>query len=140
MKQITEDYVSFETAKLLKKKGFNIPCRFNYRSIYSNNPKPFYHKSLKDFNGEEYEGLSSEWFSAPSQSLALKWLREVHNTHISVEMGFDVDNPQCFFYIPSICKFSNKTGEYNTPFGEEEFDTYESVCEAALLYVLKNLI
>ena len=30
MKQITEDYVSFEIAKLLKEKGFDIPCDSYY--------------------------------------------------------------------------------------------------------------
>ena len=28
---ITEDYVSFETAKLLKEKGFDEPCVYVYR-------------------------------------------------------------------------------------------------------------
>ena len=27
---ITEDYVSFETAKLLKEKGFDEPCQYFY--------------------------------------------------------------------------------------------------------------
>lgn len=72
--------------------------------------------------------------------MAMKWLREVHKLHISVDMGFDVDNSQYFFYVPSVCRFSNKSGEYQTPFGEKEFASYEQACEEVIKYCLENLI
>ena len=128
---ITEDYVSFEVAKLLKEKGFDGICRTAYETIT---------------NVHEIEHCSSSnWgklnqVKRPTLQMAMKWLREEHHLHISIEIGFDVDNHQYFFFVPSICKFSSKTGEYQTPFGEKEFDTYEEACEAAIKYCLENLI
>ena len=36
---ITEDYVSFETAKLLKEKGFDEPCTYLWIFEKTNNPE-----------------------------------------------------------------------------------------------------
>ena len=127
---IKEDYVSFETAKLLKEKGFNSHCHFA--------------KKTTEIKHKEEEG---EWMSEseeltyiPTLQMAMKWLREVHKIHISVEMGFDVDNHQYYFFAPSVCRFSDKSGEYETPFGEKEFNTCEQACEASIRYCLENLI
>ena len=129
---ITEDYVSYDTAKLLKEKGFDESTimRYDSNGEISSDGRYGHYNSLKKF----------DFISAPTLQMAMKWLREVHHLHIAIEMGFDIDNHQYFFYAPSICKFSNKTGENNTPFGEEEFDTYEQACEAVIKYCLENLI
>lgn len=124
-----EDYVSFETAKLLKEKGFE---------------DDFCHTAY-DCNGEffwygDYSKDRKGIMDAPTLQMAMKWLREVHHLHISVEMGFDVDYHQFYFFVPSVCKFSCKGGEYQTPFGEKEFYTYEKAGEAAIKYCLENLI
>lgn len=120
---ITEDYVSFKTAKLLKERGFDWECKT--RKFY---PEP------------EYDAESPNGVYTPTLQMAMKWLREVHKIHISVEMGFDVDNHQYYFFVPSVCRFSDKSGEYENPFGEKEFNTYEKACEAAIKYCLENLI
>lgn len=65
---ITEDYVSFEVAKLLKEKGFDEPV------------KHFYF-----INGTFANDLAitknsyTRHYAAPTIQMALKWLREVHN-------------------------------------------------------------
>ena len=120
---ITEDYVSFETAKLLKEKGFDESVRYYF--IFDNEIAVI--PTSRRFNS------NSIYISAPTLQMAMKWLREVHKLHISVEMGFDVDYSQYFFYVPSVCRFSNKSGEYQTPFGEKEFDTYEEAAVAAIV-------
>jgi len=134
---VTEDYVSFETAKLLKEKGFDEPCECFYDT---ENNDPSIVNGWMVISNSELEKREFVCYSAPTLQKAMKWLREVHNLHISIEMGFDVDNRQYFFFVPSVCKFSNKTGEYQTPFGEKEFDTYEEATEAAIKYCLENLI
>ena len=140
---IMEDYVSYETAKLLKEKGFEYNPDESYWLIDADN-KIYW---ISRIGAYDYVDVPTESFQRPkngyrliTQAMAMKWLREVHNLYISVEMGFDVDNPQYFFFVPSVCKFSNKDGEYQTPFGEKEFDTYEEACEAAIKYCLENLI
>ena len=113
---ITENYVSFETAKLLKEKGFDVDeCEVHY-------------------DPEDHTQYDI------TQQMAMKWLRESHKIHICVEIGFDVDNKQYYFFVPSVCRFSDKSGEYETPFGEKEFETYEEACEAAIKYCLENLV
>jgi hypothetical protein len=133
---ITEDYISFETAKLLKEKGFDVPTKY----FFNTNGLCCQGENSYNWNDDKDVDDVCEDYSRPSIYVAMKWLREVHNLHISIEMGFDVDNRQYFFFAPSICKFSNKTGEYQTPFGEKEFDTYEQATEAAIKYCLENLI
>ena len=124
---ITEDYVSFETAKLLKEKGFDEPCCRNVSRGF-----------ISDILVKEASEEPS--YPQPTIAMAMKWLRESHKIHICVEIGFDVDNKQYYFFVPSVCRFSDKSGEYETPFGEKEFETYEESCESAIKYCLENLI
>ena len=123
---INEDYVSFETARLLKEKGFE------------GRMHTFYTEEGTEMESAYVVPSNFSPIYRPTLQMAMKWLREVHHLHISIEMGFDVDNHQYFFFVPSVCKFSSKTGEYQTPFGETEFDTYEEAAEAAIKYCLKN--
>ena len=148
---ITEDYVSFETAKLLKEKGFDEATHQFYKAITylgteatniciklldGIEDEPF-HNSVYgvDLNGED-----TGEYACPTLQMAMKWLREVHKIHISVEIGFDIDNPQYYFFVSSVCRFSDKSGEYENPFDEKEFNTYEEACEAGIRYCLENLI
>lgn len=55
---ITEDYVSFETAKLLKEKGFDEECQQYYG---------------------DYK------YPCPTLQLVMKWLREVHSYNIEID-------------------------------------------------------
>ncbi len=131
---ITEDYVSFDTAKLLKEKGFVVPYD-SFRGVFING------EFLRRNPGQGYYyNIGDEIIEVCSIQMAMKWLREVHKIHISVEMGFDVDNNQYYFFAPSVCRFSSKSGEYKNPFGEMEFNTYEEAAEATIKYCLENLI
>lgn len=134
MKQITEDYISFEIAQLLKEKGFNEEVRtfYNSKGIFEYCSFPLNHNL----------DIGSGFTSAPSQSLALKWLREVHHLDVCILMnGYGY-----FFNIvhnAGTC-VKDGLGEFNVTYPKpEEFETYpqyEQAVEAALLYVLKNLI
>jgi hypothetical protein len=126
MKQITEDYCSFEVSELLKEKGFNEDCH----ALYDVNTEQLDIKNAGDvFNNKQWEN----YISAPTQSLALKWLREVHNIHCTIDIGYG-NKTEYFSNIHSTKKsgtLHNETGYYNS---------YEESVEAALLYVLKNMI
>ena len=69
---ITEDYVSFETAKLLKKKGFNEDCYTCYLI------DEIQHYDYESRNRDLIEGV----ISAPTLQMTMKWLREIHNIDI----------------------------------------------------------
>lgn len=118
---ITEDYVSFETAKLLKDKGFDEPCRSYWPD---NNYLSFEHTKLFISNDNDFVYLLR-----PTIQIARKWLRKVHNIDISVtpdrKAGY------------SVLIFKDKRLPFDTL---DSYSTYEQACEVAIKYCLENLI
>lgn len=128
MATITEDYVSFEVAKLLKEKGFNEPCY----TCYLNKECSHY-----DYLSTNFE-LVDNAYSAPTIQMAMKWLREVHNLCVEpyrTACGY-------LYTISTIpygsCKCNPKEGGDDEDSGQ--WTTYEGACEAAIKYCLENLI
>ena len=126
---ITEDYVSFEVAKLLKEKGFHEPCIATYNS------------TTKNFQVEEiYEDWTIHWkgyISVPTQQMAMKWLREVHNICIVIEPhAYDYINEKNKSYSCSLWIGDN----YYEYLESRNYPSYEEAVEAALKYSLENLI
>ena len=76
---ITEDYVSFETANLLKEKGFDWECIGYY---VDDEPDDVYHSLC----GETNSTWESRCCSAPTLQMAMKWLREVHDVYIDISI------------------------------------------------------
>ena len=124
---ITEDYVSFETAKLKKEKGFDEICSTAYETIT---------------NVHEIEQCSiSSWgklgqVKRPTLQMAIKWLREVHKLFIAINMIPDNIQKPYFFKLYVDKKIYNFPLDYSVEF----YTTYEEACEAAIKYCLENLI
>ena len=124
----TEDYVSFETAKLLKEKGFDEICYTAYETIT---------------NAHEVEQCSiSNWgrlnqVKRPTLQMAMKWLRKVHNIDIEVRTHYlsHLKQNDVRYYSGKILKGSEDV--IHTIYSK---DTYEEVCELAIKYSLENLI
>ena len=122
---ITEDYVSFETAKLLKEKGFD---DFTCHSYFYKNG---------DIEEEtRYEGD----FGRPTLQMAVKWLRKEHNLAIST--SFTIDGWRS--YVSQI-KLDSEGFIVDVIDGIDDgnipnCDTYEEACEEAIKYCLENLI
>lgn len=70
---ITEDYVSFEIAKLLKEKGFDSEDCF---AFYNKNGEIGFLQTFGDIT--DYYDLENPVI-APTHQMAMKWLREVHD-------------------------------------------------------------
>ena len=136
--KIQESYVDFETAKLIKEKGFNETVS----RIYSNTGEilTLHDFGIKDLSNKDcgnyphwafpIENVSSI-ISAPTQSLVMKWLREIHSFYISIE-----PNP-------------NKEGLHDAHVRRNWWEhnwagigytSYEDAVEAAVNYCLKNLL
>lgn len=75
---ITEDYCSFEVAKLLKEKGFNE----SYYTCYVE--KEISHYDYSSTNYELIDGV----ISYPTIQIAMRWLREEKNIFIVIEPHF----------------------------------------------------
>jgi hypothetical protein len=129
MATIKEDYVSFEVAKLLKEKGFDQNCATYYLDG----------RVWRHYHGEVIP-KGKQIYAAPTQAMAMKWLREVHNIMVSpyaLSLGyyfeiFDLTNRDV-----TGCKPLYKVG---IPYKVDVLSTYEKSCEAAIKYCLNNLI
>ena len=136
---ITEDFVSFETAKLLKEKGFESDeCVAIYdlgdnnafirdSGIFENGPEDY----LEFQWGEEWRRFG--YYLAPTLQMARKWLIENYNIHIEVRY-FPMPNIYRYVIIHSPATFENIDSH------PQYFNTYEESCEAAIKYCLENLI
>lgn len=134
---ITEDYCSYEVAKLLKEKGFDWMCN----SYYTNLGRVFDHFCCHYFADDEHDRVDILTQTLrPTHQMAMKWLREVHNKHCDI--GYDIDLGW-FFQIIDLKETVEydylETKCYHTE-NEIGFNSYEEAVEAALKYVLENLI
>lgn len=123
---IEEAYVSFETAKLLKEKGFDENCLYIFH---------------KDTNGLmpcnwhiKNSEIDNDWgIALPTQQMAMRWLREIFKLYISTVTYITKDKSIVWGY--QICNnthlFKNVDCAYNT---------YEEAAETAIKYCLENLI
>lgn len=128
---ITEDYVSFEVAKLLKKKGFDIETNTYYyaTSEYTKN-EMYKSPNNTNWNNNEY------YYSAPTHQMAMKWLRENYDLHIIVypyKRGTSAKGWCCQVFLTynllGYDKYTNET-----------CNSYEDAVGEALKYSLENLI
>lgn len=128
MATITEDYVSFETAKLLKEKGFDEPIQYFYKF----DSKELYRGTV--FTNTQ---IGDKFYNAPTLQMAMKWLREVHNIFIVIEPHmYDYINEKNSSYVASLWQGDN----YYENIILKDYPTYEETVEAAIQYSLKNLI
>ena len=138
MKQFTEDYCSFEIAKLLKEKGFNEYCPLWY-NLDKPTDGPLFYKEIGWYGHNSYDYIGKRIVSAPTHQMALKWLREVHKIFVEPFVSIDLNGKYhyCFRLLNSICKDILEPKDLV----KIDFkDTYEEAVEAALKYTLENLI
>jgi hypothetical protein len=132
---IEENYVSFETAKLLKEKGFNWPCLHYWQEEIS---EFCIQKRILKWSNGEYQNMeiaSPYRFSAPTLQMAIKWLRKNHQIFIRPNISFLYP---IRYYCEIFCYGDNlKTQQDVTT---ENFESPEEACEAAIKYCLENLI
>ena len=133
---ITEDYVSFEVAKLLKEKGFDAECRAaytNYGQLFTTQIQQ-YITNVVSSKGTLWDCI------APTHQMAMKWLREVHNIMISpyaLSLGYYFEIVDLTTKDITGCKPLYKVG---IPSKEDVLSTYEEAVEVALKYTLENLV
>jgi len=122
----TEDYVSFETAKLLKAKGFKGDINAYYH-IWDDGNRVC---SVQEFSHSEAPHL---YIPAPTIQMARKWLIKNYNIHIEVRY-FPMPNIYRYVIIHTPATFENINSH------PQYFNTDEEACEAAIKYCLENLI
>ena len=127
---ITEDYVSFETAKLLKEKGFDSECDYLYVNgniVRAQGGKCNWNRGETIFTDHKNE------CSAPTLQMVMKWLREAHKIVISIFPILKTDTITREDYNYTIYKGKAFVSQTCCV-------TYEEACETAIKYCLENLI
>ena len=128
---LTEDFCSFEVAKLLKEKGFDELCIFKYNS---EGVRMKAGVAIDEWQNSE---LDDDECSCPSQAMAMKWLREVHQLHISIKPTWALGD------MREPCRWEYDIISLATAVDPMYYvgnSTYEEAVEAALKYSLENLI
>lgn len=132
---IKEDYVSFEVAKLLKEKGFVGESEIGDKCGFYEQNKEYpsqINLVYDDLDNSELERNECLRFTL---QMAMKWLREVHNIFISIDI-YSKDFEGNIRYCVNIYKYGSRM-ILDTPI---ICNSYEEAIQAAIKYVLENLI
>jgi uncharacterized protein YozE (UPF0346 family) len=146
---MTEQLISYETAKLAKEKGFNELCEYIQRDELDGTSSEV--TKLSDINLKPTRNsiCARNDYAIPSQSLLQKWLREEHYIYVLIkreEIGSDEwefayeieylpkehwEEKRRAPYFEYISLFSIGFGTYSNA-----WSTYEEALEAGLLKAL----
>ena len=132
---ITEDYVSFETAKLLKEKGFDGECDYLYVNgdiIRAQGGKCNWNRGETLFTDYKNE------CSAPTLQMAMNWLLDTYKLHI-VPTPYPHEDGE-FYWAYKITFLDSDTLAVMVVKQKAGFDSKENACEGAIKYCLENLI
>lgn len=144
---IEEDYVSYETAKLLKEKEFDWPCFCTYEINDVKDVLLTVVLSAPLSNSDLDNTIEPhKCYSAPTFQVAMKWLEEMHSLiitiySINIAEPLDKEEPHRFtnfyFNIATTTKSFQKDikGYHRTAYA-----TYEEACEEAIRYCLEKMI
>ena len=132
---VEESYVSFETAKLLRDKGFDAKCRYYYiqtGEMFEVDTRFRTVLTTQELLNLQIVGEKEERCVAPTLQMAMKWLREEKNIFIDVYYDSDIKG-----YLYSIIKLPKGITLNVSDLAD---NIYEEACEAAIKYCLENLI
>lgn len=147
---ITEDYISFETAKLLKERRFDEPCW----SYYCDLEICHYFRLIQNITNPCAFGPA-----APTLQMAVKWIQEIYNIIIVADYDYECTDTSWFFKVyrlgdngkpekvPVKGVTYDDSGEHEHIVGyrdyERSYKDYATRIEAledGIKYVLKKLI
>lgn len=142
--QIKPTYCSFEIAKLLKEKGFDVHC-----DSYFNNSE-YVLTNVGNYNSKD-QGKYKPHYSRPTNNVIIQWLRVNHSISISIITG---NNAKGFIYFAQIAfvdkedvfrihtlkmddyiKIENMGLAWN-----KVFESYEQAENESIFYILNNLL
>ena len=137
IEMITEDYVSFETAKVLKENRFESEDCF---AFYNEDGELRFAQTFSDI--AEFDEETS--ILAPTIQMAMKWLREEHNIDLC---------PEPHSYSPADGKMANyevsywQDDKYIKPYCDRSHDLYgktwekrEDACDEVIRYCADKLL
>ena len=127
---VTEQYCSYEIAKLLKEKGFD--GRSNH---YYVDGAYRIERGLNTIGWNEFDG----YFTAPTHQMAMAWLREEHEIDIIPVIRHSLKYAQESPFRDYACRVYDSDGNIVMS-ATKWYSNYNNAIEAVLKYVLENLI
>jgi hypothetical protein len=123
---MTEEFITLETAKLLKEKGFK-------EDVFTFYEAECVEGDLELFESYEVENFNTrpDRFSAPPQSIAQKWLREIKGLHIEISYLYG----DYWYYDILTIPNHDLVGLSDRPL--VHYKSYEEAMEAGILEALK---
>ena len=120
--------IKYETAKLAKNKGFSWGAIFYYNEGSDL-------RQLDSLVDSNYNNIYDK-YSAPTQSLLQKWLRDIHKIIVWVEPNYDFAEEQILLdeWFAVITK-----GSFSNTKETKPFKTYEQALEEGLLKALQMI-
>lgn len=153
---MTEDYVSFETAKLLKEKGFDGMCYKVWESHDKGKPNlvaaPWFVEGETTVNREAVDAAAKQYvydyslhnkvegYLAPTLQTAMKWLRDEKHYYIQVMLDGWAYGSHTGYYVVIQKTDSDFEMMLQDAVDDVFYKTYEQACETAIKYCLENLI
>lgn len=136
---ITEDYVSLETAKLLREKGFDEICDFEY-GVPDVDKGYVLQKFYKPIKNSE---LIDTAYTAPTLQMAMKWILYIKHYFIQIMLDSWALGNHLGYYV--VIQDVNSDFEEVSPCFDDDpekvfFDTYEEALQSAIKYTLEKLI
>jgi len=142
---IQEIYVSFKTAKFLKQKGFDEPtfAWYTQEGILLNRATTY------KYNSDKTIPKHGDFVAAPTLQLVCKWLREVHNIYIAVNLFYPGKyihyTPLYYVGIFNTLTVDDLIKEgcslvTDSSLSPREYTTPEEAYEEGIRYCLENLI
>ena len=130
---ITEQYVEFSTAKLLKEKGFDVSVG-TYKDDFIQHGEIIVSRN---------ECLSKDCYPTPTQQMTMRWLREEKHFYIQIMLDSWALGGHSGYYI--VIQDINSEFKEISPIIDDNpdlvfFETYEQAAESAIKYCLENLI
>lgn len=129
---IKEAYVSYDVAKLLEKKGFWEEVSMYYDTWDEDDIELC---SRDDISSEAYSYQpEGTYVKAPTHQMACAWVRDEHDIDTWVEYCIPDDA-----YVYTIL-IKDITDGFTIIHSEDNYPIYEEAVEAALKYILTNLM
>lgn len=130
---IKPTYVTFEQAKKLKEKGFDIRVKSFYDSVKELNTIENDEMNTKGFANRH---LSKGEYSAPEQWQVIEWLRVKYGIWIEAGYGFHSSG---FYWLITLIKEKKSKHSENDAF-QPSFSSPHEATSAAIDYILDKLI
>ena len=117
-------YIDFETAKLLKEKGFDWKCEYCYAYFEDDDVRVFELKPNK-----KAQNLAENRYPCVTQQCAMAWLRK-NNIFIDIDTTITTDKK--VYFSASVGTFEDRWDVI-----EELVESYEEAVDTALKYCYK---